>query len=103
MAGGGVESGAPGKRAHLYEHRFTNYFAFTCIVGALGGSLFGYDLGVSGLSFSVSLHVSVITFTCSALPNYLIFSFYFFHRFSLLDSSRLFVALKKIYNKNLIT
>ncbi|XP_027921369.1 sugar transport protein 14 isoform X1 [Vigna unguiculata] len=48
MAGGGVESGATGKRAHLYEHKFTHYFAFTCVVGALGGSLFGYDLGVSG-------------------------------------------------------
>jgi hypothetical protein len=49
MAGGGLVDGGPGKRAHLYEHKFTAYFAFTCIVGALGGSLFGYDLGVSGL------------------------------------------------------
>jgi len=47
MAGGGV-GGERGKRAHLYEHKFTHYFAFTCFVGALGGSLFGYDLGVSG-------------------------------------------------------
>jgi hypothetical protein len=52
MAGGGLTDGGPGKRAHLYEHKFTAYFAFTCIVGALGGSLFGYDLGVSGRSFS---------------------------------------------------
>jgi len=87
MAGGGVESGAPGKRAHLYEHRFTHYFAFTCFVGALGGSLFGYDLGVSGSSSS--FHLSVITFTSTVLPNYVSFSFYFFHR------SNLFVALKK--------
>ncbi|KAH1251708.1 hypothetical protein AAZX31_05G213500 [Glycine max] len=48
MAGGGVESGVPGKRAHLYEHKFNGYFLYTCLVGALGGSLFGYDLGVSG-------------------------------------------------------
>jgi len=48
MAGGIVEGGERGKRAHLYNHKFTIYFAFTCIVGALGGSLFGYDLGVSG-------------------------------------------------------
>ncbi|XP_027342662.1 sugar transport protein 14-like isoform X2 [Abrus precatorius] len=48
MAGGGVTDAGPGKRAHLYEHNFTYYFAFTCVVGALGGSLFGYDLGVSG-------------------------------------------------------
>ncbi|XP_015954213.1 sugar transport protein 14 [Arachis duranensis] len=45
---GGVVEGGHTKRAHLYEHRFTHYFAFTCVVGALGGSLFGYDLGVSG-------------------------------------------------------
>ncbi|CAK9172734.1 unnamed protein product [Ilex paraguariensis] len=47
MAGGGfVEDG--GARAHLYEYRITGYFIFACIVAALGGSLFGYDLGVSG-------------------------------------------------------
>lgn len=37
-----------GARAELYEHRITSYFIFACIVAALGGSLFGYDLGVSG-------------------------------------------------------
>lgn len=47
MAGGGfmLESGG---RAHLYEYKITWYFIFSCIVGSLGGSLFGYDLGVSG-------------------------------------------------------
>lgn len=40
-----VESGG---RAHLYEYKITWYFIFACIVGSLGGSLFGYDLGVSG-------------------------------------------------------
>jgi len=81
MAGGGVESGAPGKRAHLYEHRFTHYFAFTCFVGALGGSLFGYDLGVSGSSSSV--HVSVLSSLSHALfcQIMLLFLFYLFHRF----------------------
>lgn len=49
MAGGGFgEPGPGGKRAHLYEYRITGYFIFTCCVAALGGSLFGYDLGVSG-------------------------------------------------------
>ncbi|CAN1193092.1 Sugar transport protein 14 [Linum perenne] len=49
MAGGGLgESGEKVKRAHLYEHKITAYFIFTCIIGALGGSLFGYDLGISG-------------------------------------------------------
>ncbi|KAL0346620.1 UNVERIFIED_CONTAM: Sugar transport protein 14 [Sesamum calycinum] len=37
-----------GARAHLYEYRITPYFIFACIVGSMGGSLFGYDLGVSG-------------------------------------------------------
>lgn len=47
MAGGGfVESGVG--RAHLYEYTITRYFIFSCIVAAMGGSLFGYDLGVSG-------------------------------------------------------
>ena len=49
MAGGFVAGGLS-ERAHLYEHRITAYFIFACIVAALGGSLFGYDLGVSGRS-----------------------------------------------------
>ncbi|XP_051149103.1 sugar transport protein 14 [Andrographis paniculata] len=48
MAGGGVLDANSGARAHLYEYRITPYFVFACIVGSLGGSLFGYDLGVSG-------------------------------------------------------
>ncbi|KAF4378836.1 hypothetical protein G4B88_008306 [Cannabis sativa] len=47
MAGGFVGGGVS-ERAHLYEYRITGYFIFACIVAALGGSLFGYDLGVSG-------------------------------------------------------
>ncbi|KAK2979561.1 hypothetical protein RJ640_027425 [Escallonia rubra] len=47
MGGGGfVEKG--GARAEFYEHKITGYFIFACVVAALGGSLFGYDLGVSG-------------------------------------------------------
>ncbi|KAJ4825911.1 Sugar transport protein 14 [Turnera subulata] len=49
MGGGGFVDGGPLKRAHLYEYKITGYFIFACIVAALGGSLFGYDLGVSGL------------------------------------------------------
>ncbi|KAF5742991.1 sugar transport protein 14-like [Tripterygium wilfordii] len=48
MAGGGFTDAGKLKRAHLYEYRITGYFVFSCIVAALGGSLFGYDLGVSG-------------------------------------------------------
>ncbi|PPS18004.1 hypothetical protein E1A91_A06G071100v1 [Gossypium mustelinum] len=49
MAGGGFgNEGGNLKRAHLYEYKITNYFIFACLVAATGGSLFGYDLGVSG-------------------------------------------------------
>ncbi|KAI7990049.1 Sugar transport protein 14 [Camellia lanceoleosa] len=48
MAGTAFGDAGAGKRAHLYEHKITAYFIFACIVAALGGSLFGYDLGVSG-------------------------------------------------------
>lgn len=51
MAGGGMVNDKGGARAELYEHKITPYFIFACIVAALGGSLFGYDLGVSGQSF----------------------------------------------------
>ncbi|CAK7337459.1 unnamed protein product [Dovyalis caffra] len=47
MAGGIVDAGNL-KRAHLYEHKITGYFIYACVVAAMGGSLFGYDLGVSG-------------------------------------------------------
>lgn len=50
MAGGFV-GGDVGKRAAQYEGRITSYFILACVVGSLGGSLFGYDLGVSGEIF----------------------------------------------------
>ncbi|OAY53808.1 sugar transport protein 14 [Manihot esculenta] len=48
MAGGGFTDTGNLKRAHLYEYRITGYFIFACVIAASGGSLFGYDLGVSG-------------------------------------------------------
>ncbi|KAL6226534.1 hypothetical protein ACLB2K_000496 [Fragaria x ananassa] len=48
MAGGFGGAGVLHERAQQYESRITWYFIFTVIVAALGGSLFGYDLGVSG-------------------------------------------------------
>ena len=48
MGGGGFVEGVKGERAALYEHKITPYFIFACVVAASGGSLFGYDLGVSG-------------------------------------------------------
>lgn len=50
MAGGFV-GGATGKRVEHYEGRITGYFILACLIGSLGGSLFGYDLGVSGELF----------------------------------------------------
>ncbi|XP_039173183.1 sugar transport protein 14-like [Eucalyptus grandis] len=47
MVGGGFVEGGQLRRAHLYEYRITGYFVFACIIAAHGGSLFGYDLGVS--------------------------------------------------------
>ncbi|XP_059638178.1 sugar transport protein 14 [Cornus florida] len=48
MAGAAFGDPEGGKRAHLYEYKITGYFVFACLVAAMGGSLFGYDLGVSG-------------------------------------------------------
>lgn len=48
MAGGAFQDTEAAKRVHLYEHRITSYFIFSCIIAASGGALFGYDLGVSG-------------------------------------------------------
>lgn len=48
MAGGAFVDEGVSKRAHLYEYRITSYFILSCCVAALGGSLFGYDLGISG-------------------------------------------------------
>ncbi|OMO58252.1 General substrate transporter [Corchorus olitorius] len=48
MAGGAFGDTISSERAAQYEYRITFYFIFACIVAAMGGSLFGYDLGVSG-------------------------------------------------------
>lgn len=43
-----MNNGPQKGRAELYEGRITAYVVLACIVAATGGSLFGYDLGVSG-------------------------------------------------------
>ncbi|XP_022726484.1 sugar transport protein 11-like [Durio zibethinus] len=45
MAGGGFV--AHGRRK-TYEDRVTTFVVITCIVAAMGGLLFGYDVGISG-------------------------------------------------------
>ena len=48
-------SGPKQGRAELYEGHITAYVILACIVAATGGSLFGYDLGVSGKFSSQNL------------------------------------------------
>ncbi|KAG5593965.1 hypothetical protein H5410_035197 [Solanum commersonii] len=49
MAGGGIASiGVNKERAENYNGKLTLYVIISCIVAAVGGSLFGYDIGISG-------------------------------------------------------
>ena len=51
MAGGSFGHGGVAKeRAEQYKGRVTAYVIVSCIVAAVGGSLFGYDIGISGSS-----------------------------------------------------
>lgn len=45
MAGGGVVVQGGAKN---YEGGVTSFVLVTCLVAAMGGLLFGYDLGISG-------------------------------------------------------
>lgn len=47
-AGGLVPTGVAKERAELYQGRVTLYVVIACIVAAVGGSIFGYDIGISG-------------------------------------------------------
>lgn len=42
---GGIPVGAPGRE---YPGNLTPFVTVTCIVAAMGGLIFGYDLGISG-------------------------------------------------------
>ena len=48
-------SGPKQGRVELYEGHITTYVILACIVVTTGGSLFGYDLGVSGKFSSQNL------------------------------------------------
>ncbi|KAL7593508.1 hypothetical protein Lser_V15G33228 [Lactuca serriola] len=49
MAGGSFAPGGVAKaRADEYEGKVTTYVIVACIVAAVGGSIFGYDIGISG-------------------------------------------------------
>lgn len=56
MAGGSfAPAGVAKDRAEQYQGRLTAYVVFACIVAAVGGSLFGYDIGISGTSYAFDL------------------------------------------------
>lgn len=49
MAGGSLAPvGVARERAEQYRGKVTAYVIIACIVAATGGSLFGYDVGISG-------------------------------------------------------
>jgi hypothetical protein len=51
MAGGGMAAlGVNTERAAQYKGRMTLAVAMTCLVAAVGGAIFGYDIGISGTS-----------------------------------------------------
>lgn len=54
MAGGfGVESSGVAKD---YPGEVTVYVLITCITAAMGGLIFGYDIGISGNAMLLSYH-----------------------------------------------
>lgn len=53
MEGGShVPVGVAKERAEQYQGRVTLYVIISCAIAATGGSLFGYDVGISGESLS---------------------------------------------------
>ncbi|KAK9269110.1 hypothetical protein L1049_001538 [Liquidambar formosana] len=49
MAGGSFgPAGVAKERAEQYQGKVTSYVIIACIVAAVGGSIFGYDIGISG-------------------------------------------------------
>ena len=43
---GGISGGPPGRE---YPGNLTVFVTVTCIVAAMGGLIFGYDIGISGI------------------------------------------------------
>ncbi|CAN6809115.1 sugar transport protein 7-like isoform X1 [Brassica napus] len=49
MAGGSFgPTGVAKERAEQYQGKVTSYVIVACLVAAIGGSIFGYDIGISG-------------------------------------------------------
>lgn len=52
-------------RAEQYKGRITVHVIIACIVAATGGSLFGYDVGISGYAISHCVPPSLLV--CSII------------------------------------
>ncbi|KAF9612918.1 hypothetical protein IFM89_004334 [Coptis chinensis] len=57
MAGGGsiAPVGVSKERAQQYQGKVTSYVVIACVVAAVGGGIFGYDIGISGKHFFSTL------------------------------------------------
>lgn len=53
--GGGISNGNNGKE---YPGNLTLYVTITCIVAAMGGLIFGYDIGISGTCENLKFRVN---------------------------------------------
>lgn len=52
MAGGFANGGGGGRGSHSdYPGKLTWYVIFTALAAAMGGLIFGYDIGISGEYF----------------------------------------------------
>lgn len=78
MAGGSLTTGVVDQeRAELYKGKVTWYVIIACIVAATGGSLFGYDVGISGSSLIQYLNHKFLFFCFQCFSGYFI-SLYIF-------------------------
>lgn len=57
MAGGGAVSSGNGK---AYPGKLTKRVLVTSIVAAMGGMIFGYDLGISGITYEEALSYIIL-------------------------------------------
>lgn len=56
MAGGSFgPTGVAKERAEQYQGKVTLSVIVACLIAAVGGSIFGYDIGISGKFFSLFL------------------------------------------------
>lgn len=53
---------APGNGRKEYPGNLTAYVTVTCIVAAMGGLIFGYDIGISGKYLLLYIHQSFILY-----------------------------------------